>query len=76
MRLAHISTIEEANWFLESYLQKYNAKFAIPALDPSDAYKPEGWQPDTIKQPAATSALSTLFQSGCGCANLSTQPKS
>jgi len=42
MRLAHISTIEEANWFLESYRQKHNAKFGVFALDPSDAHKPAG----------------------------------
>ncbi len=42
MRLAHISTIEEANWFLESYRQKHNAKFSVPALDLNDAHKRGG----------------------------------
>ncbi len=42
MRLANVSTIEEANWFLESYRQKHNAKFAVAAFGPVDAHKPAG----------------------------------
>lgn len=42
MRLAHISTIEEANKFLESYRQKHNAKFSVRALDLNDAHQPAG----------------------------------
>ncbi len=30
MRLAHISTIEQANEFLNSYIKEFNAQFALP----------------------------------------------
>jgi transposase len=41
LRLANISTIDQANKFLdEVYLPKINTKFAKPAADPSDAHVP------------------------------------
>jgi transposase len=40
MRLAGISTIEQANAWLEPYLQKHNEQFAVPARDPQDAHRP------------------------------------
>jgi transposase len=41
LRLAGISSIEEANTFLrKTYLPKINRKFARPAADPSDAHAP------------------------------------
>jgi hypothetical protein len=43
LRLAGISTIEEANKFLnETYLPKMNAKFSRPAADTADAHIPLG----------------------------------
>ena len=43
LRLAGISTIEEANRFLdETYLPKMNGKFSRPATDPADAHVPLG----------------------------------
>ncbi|WOE74033.1 ISNCY family transposase [Alterisphingorhabdus coralli] len=41
-RLRGISTIEEANWFLEHYRQTHNTKFAKSPLDPEDAHGPQG----------------------------------
>jgi transposase len=41
LRLAGISTIEEANAFLETiYLPKINARFSLPASDKTDAHVP------------------------------------
>jgi hypothetical protein len=43
LRLAGISTIAEANRFLEkTYLPKMNQKFSIPAAKPEDAHVPLG----------------------------------
>jgi transposase len=43
LRLAGISTIAEANLFLEkTYLPKTNGKFSRPAADPADAHVPSG----------------------------------
>lgn len=42
MRLANISTIEEGNAFLESYLEKHNAKFAKKPESPIDAHRELG----------------------------------
>jgi transposase len=43
LRLAGISTIEEANRFLEEiYLPKMNRKFSRPAANPADAHVPLG----------------------------------
>ena len=40
MRLAGISSIEEANRFLLGYISKHNAKFSIAPKDPTDAHEP------------------------------------
>lgn len=40
MRLEGISTIEEANAFLPSYMERHNRRFARPALDPRDLHRP------------------------------------
>ncbi|WP_066721605.1 ISNCY family transposase [Sphingomonas pituitosa] len=40
MRLEGISSIEEANSFLPSYLLRHNAQFACPPADPRDAHRP------------------------------------
>ncbi|WP_010544112.1 ISNCY family transposase [Sphingomonas elodea] len=40
MRLEGISSIEEANTFLLSYLLRHNAQFACPPADPRDAHRP------------------------------------
>jgi hypothetical protein len=43
LRLAGISTIDEANRFLdETYLPKMNAKFSCPAAEAADAHVPLG----------------------------------
>lgn len=39
MRLAGISTLEEANRFLESFIERYNARFVVPADQPELAYQ-------------------------------------
>lgn len=49
MRLANISSIEEANNFLKSYLPKFNEKFAVEPKVPYLAYKPAP-PPEVLKQ--------------------------
>jgi len=40
MRLAKVSTLEEANAFLDAYLPKYNARFAKPPLKKGNFHRP------------------------------------
>jgi transposase len=40
LRLAGISTMEEANHFLQEYLPRYNEHFAVPPAKPELAYRP------------------------------------
>jgi hypothetical protein len=40
MRLRGISSIEEANLFLPSYLEEHNKQFGVTPLNPSDAHRP------------------------------------
>lgn len=40
LRLAGISTLEDANCFLQQYLPRFNERFAIPAAIPELAYRP------------------------------------
>lgn len=40
MRLAGISDLEAANAFLPGFLARYNARFAVRADDPGQAYRP------------------------------------
>lgn len=40
LRLAAISTLEQANAFLESYLPKHNARFAVKPLRKTNLHKP------------------------------------
>lgn len=40
LRLASITTIEAANVFLPGFLQRHNARFAVPAADPELAWRP------------------------------------
>ena len=37
-RINHITTIEEANKFLESYIEKYNSQFSVAAIKPKSVY--------------------------------------
>ena len=39
MRLANVSTIQEANAFLEGYLREHNAKYAVPPACSHDAHR-------------------------------------
>ena len=39
LRLAGISSLEEANRFLEGFLDRYNARFAVPPEEPGSAYR-------------------------------------
>lgn len=49
LRLAGVSTLEDANRFLETFLDRYNAKFAIPPEQPGSAYRlPEESDLETI----------------------------
>lgn len=40
MRLAGISSLEEANRFLKSFLPRYNQRFAVSAAEEGSAYRP------------------------------------
>ena len=40
LRLANITTLEQANAFLPSFMERYNARFAQPPQDPADAWVP------------------------------------
>jgi len=40
MRLEGISSIKEANAFLDSHMARHNERFARPAFDPRDLYRP------------------------------------
>jgi transposase len=40
LRLAEVRTLEEANAFLPSYLERYRARFAVPARSQESAYVP------------------------------------
>ncbi len=43
LRLAGVSTLEEGNRFLETFLPRYNARFAVPSAEAGTAYrKPDG----------------------------------
>lgn len=48
LRLAGVSTIEEANRVLARFLPEYNRKFAVPAKDPQIAYRKvgQGFKPE------------------------------
>lgn len=49
LRLAGVSTMEEANRFLESFLERYNARFAVPPEQPGLAYhSAQGLEMETI----------------------------
>jgi len=40
MRLAGVSTLEEANAFLPKFIARYSARFAVPPADPNPAWVP------------------------------------
>lgn len=40
LRLADITTLEEANLFLPAFLARFNRSFAVPAVAPGSAYHP------------------------------------
>jgi hypothetical protein len=40
LRLAGVATLDEANAFLPSFLEQFNARFAVAALDPQPAWRP------------------------------------
>lgn len=40
LRVAGISTMEEANFFLPGFIERFNKRFAVTAADPEPAYAP------------------------------------
>ncbi|MGD9713871.1 MAG: ISNCY family transposase [Thermomicrobiales bacterium] len=40
MRLAGVQTLDQANQFLHTFLPRFNARFAVPPLDPTPAWRP------------------------------------
>jgi len=40
LRLQNISTIEEANTFLPTFIEEYNRRFAVTAQNPTNAHRP------------------------------------
>ncbi len=49
MRLAGVETLEEANNFLEKYLEKHNNRFGVEPLIKEDAHKAKGKEVDLNK---------------------------
>lgn len=64
LRLAGIQTIKEANVFLNSYIKKYNAKFALPIKNSKSVFEK---QPDieTIHQTLAVLTERTVDSGHC-----------
>lgn len=50
MRLEGISTIEEANKFLPSFIKKHNQKFAVSPANPQDMHKPVHLDQNTLNR--------------------------
>jgi transposase len=48
MRLRNISTIEDANAYLPSFIEAHNKKFALPAAKPEDAHRPFNIDPSAL----------------------------
>ena len=49
LRLAGVSTMDEANRFLDGFLKRHNARFAVPPLEPGLAYRSaEGLRLETL----------------------------
>ena len=46
MRLAKVTTVDEANRFLERYLPSYNQRFAVPPAQPTDLHRSRPAQRD------------------------------
>jgi hypothetical protein len=58
LRMAKITTMEEANKFLPGYIIKHNSKFAVEAHEQGDAHKPtEGYKLDEILSELTTRKL-------------------
>jgi hypothetical protein len=49
MRLRQISTIEEANAYLPSFVEKHNKRFAVQAKNVEDAHRPLYHKPESLK---------------------------
>lgn len=64
LRLAGISTVKEANAFLNSYIKEYNAKFALPIKSTKSVFET---QPDiqTINQTLAVLTERTIDSGHC-----------
>ena len=64
LRLAGVETIKEANVFLNSYIKKYNAKFALPINSNKSVFE---MQPDlsTIHQTLAVISERTVDSGHC-----------
>lgn len=50
LRLAGITTLDDANAFLPGYLARHNERFAVPAVDPMPAWRawPEGLSAEAV----------------------------
>lgn len=64
LRLAGITTIEEANEFLKSYIKEFNAKFALPINDTKNAFE---LQPTKKKINQTLAVLSSRKLDGGNC---------
>lgn len=50
MRLRKISTIEEANAFLPSFIEQYNQQFSVAPENAEDAHRPLYHSPDSLRR--------------------------
>jgi len=55
LRLAGVTTLEEANRFLEEYLPRYNRQFVVPPVQTADLHRP----PPTVRELERSLCLKT-----------------
>lgn len=63
LRLAHATTIADANRVLGEFLPRFNAQFTVPSADPHTAYRPFAQSPEEVfcfKYPRVVAADNTV----------------
>ena len=63
LRLARIRTLEQANAFLQDFIDKYNERFARPARCSNDAHRPLALNPEQLRWITSEQHLRTLSKS-------------
>lgn len=60
MRLRHISTIEEANAYLPSFLARHNKRFGVQATNSADSHRPLYHKPEALKRILSVQSIRKL----------------